>query len=406
MKKLLIVLALFAFVFAVSMPAIAQEKDTETRLKAIEECIECLWKFYGSARMTSFWTDVDKEVPGTAAAPKVSPLFDDTDLSWTLQTNSRIGAIAKVGDIGGRFEYGSAPNLRLLYGTWSFGAGEILVGQGYTPFFSIQSNQVWGDNDGDGDLVGQGAAYAGRKPMVQLSMSGFKLALITPNVGQTALIPIATAAAFEFDTTTGLAKAVAATAGYTAEDTDTTIPKIEASYTFNLGPVSLTPMAGYNTYSLVDTGTDREWDVDSYVYGLDFVAGFGPLTFKGVVWAGQNTNAYGIINTGVDALAFNAVTDSIVDVDTVAFNILATFKANDMLTFEAGYGWIKNELDQAGGYEDPTASYYVNCTINIAKGFFVVPEVGVIDYKDTETAGVNTDEGKATYFGAKWQINW
>ena len=60
---------------------------------------------------------------------------------------------------------------------------------------------------GDNSAVSYGAIYEGRRPMIQVSFGGFKFALVEPN----ATVPA-----------TGLAGA----------ETDTTLPKIEAAYTF------------------------------------------------------------------------------------------------------------------------------------------------------------------------------
>jgi hypothetical protein len=43
--------------------------------------------------------------------------------------------------------------------------------------------------------------------------------------------------------------------------------------------------------------------------------------------------------------------------------------------------------------------------IQVAKGFSITPEIGVLDDGDDEVAGVSTDEGKRTYFGAYWMIS-
>jgi len=56
------------------------------------------WAFYGSARMLTQWEEVDEARTDTG--------FDDSDLTWWLQSNSRIGARVKAGDIDARFEYG------------------------------------------------------------------------------------------------------------------------------------------------------------------------------------------------------------------------------------------------------------------------------------------------------------
>ncbi len=80
----------------------------------------------------------------------------------------------------------------------------------------------------------------------------------------------------------------------------------------------------------------------------------------------------------------------------------AGYKLSDMLTFEAGYGYLQHELDQKGARKDDNQAYYLQAAISLAKGVVIVPEIGVIDYM--KDAGGN-DEGKLTYFGAKWQID-
>ena len=77
MKKLLIIFA----VLCLAAPAMAAD-----------------WNFYGSARMATFYSIVDKD------------LNNDNDTvnrtQWDQQGNSRIGATVKVNDqIGGGFEY-------------------------------------------------------------------------------------------------------------------------------------------------------------------------------------------------------------------------------------------------------------------------------------------------------------
>jgi hypothetical protein len=72
-----------------------------------------------------------------------------------------------------------------------------------------------------------------------------------------------------------------------------------------------------------------------------------------------------------------------------------------MLRFEAGYAQSSFDVDKAPEKDD-TSSYYVQATVNLAKGVFIVPEIGVVDYgKDS----YDNDQGKLTYYGLKWQIN-
>ncbi|RLB95517.1 MAG: hypothetical protein DRH76_08005, partial [Deltaproteobacteria bacterium] len=150
MKKLLIVLA----VLLLAAPTMAAE-----------------WNFYGSARFATWSTDVDMDVAGEDS---------DRDTLWDQQGNSRIGATVKFNDeIGGAFEAGDSWNKRKLYGTYNFGAGQLLIGQTYTPSSAnFYSNSVY---NGDGDLLGIGQFYVGRVPMIQLTFGDLKLAFIKPN---------------------------------------------------------------------------------------------------------------------------------------------------------------------------------------------------------------------------------
>lgn len=358
MKKLFVLFAAVALVCAFTLPVAAAE-----------------WGFYGSARMATWSTSNN-----VSDAAKLAGQHDDTDTRWDLQGNSRIGARVKAGDVGGRFEYGSGPNLRLLYGTWNFGAGTLLVGQAYTPTFVPLSNQVYGD---DTDMLWYGGMMGScRQPMIQVSAQGFKLALVRPNVGVRYGVP--------------------------GTDTDSTIPKIEASYSFKAGPAAFTVFGGYNSYTAVDNvtvfGAETDYDIDSHLYGIAIKYAGGPFYVKGDIYFGQNLNAYGFVGPLTSWAPIKAP-GADTDVDDFGWMAVAGFKLNDMFTFEAGYGQTKTELDSVLTNEDDTAAYYVNASITLAKGVFLVPEVGKIDFKDRVTNGVSADQGDRTYFGAKWQIN-
>lgn len=321
------------------------------------------WSFYGSARMSTFYDDYDEEAG------------NDADTTWNLQGNARIGATAKAGAIGGGFEYGSGPNLRKLYGTWNFGAGELLVGQTYTPLGSMfYSNQVWGSDE---DLLSIGQCYNGRVPMLQLSMQGFKVALIRPSTS--------------------------AVAGLTG-DIDTTFPKLEMSYSIKQDMFFVDVYGGFQTYE-IEVG-DETYDVNAYVGGVGGGVNLGPAYIKLNGYYAVNHGNYGLYS-GVNSVAerfavYNAADDDITDAKSMGGLAVLGFKASDMLTFEAGCGYIEHELDIDDAEKNDAMSYYGNVTINIAPGFFIVPEVGMVDWMDN-SAGV--DEGSNFYAGAKWQIN-
>jgi len=376
MKKLLIAVFAAFMVAAFAIPAIAGT-----------------WNFYGSARMQTWSAKLSKE-----KAESMNYKYDDRDTTWDLQGNSRIGAKVKAGDISGGFEYGTGVNLRKLYGVWNFGSGSLLVGQTYTPVNLFYSNQVY---DTDANLLNVGGVYNGRRPMIQVSVQGFKLALVKPKV-EVGDIKAAAAEHYEIDNdptspTYGSLKKVAAVAGYS--DTDTTIPKIEASYSFKVGPAAIDLCGGYNTFKLVNA-TDHEESLTSYVLALGVRLAFGPGYVNADVFTGKNVGNYGLWIEGQHTAT--GTQSNIEDVKTIGALGVVGYKVNDMLTLEAGCGYTAADSDDSSLEKDKTQAYYVQAVISPAKGVYIIPEIGKYDYKD-DTSGA--DEGTKTYFGAKWQIN-
>jgi len=359
MKKTIAIFAAFALVFGFAATTMAAD-----------------WDFYGSARFATFYVMSDEESPTN---PGVSDDYSNTQ--WALQGNSRIGATVSNGDVGGGFEYGSGPNLRKLYGTWNFGAGELLIGQTYTPTVQFYSNQVFA---GDNDLLGAGQFYNGRHPMIQLKMGGFKAALVTP---VTDTLGVGTA-------------------------TEVTIPKIELAYKFSTDMFFVEPMAGYQTYDVLDATGDGE-SVDAYVFGAYAGVMFGPASVYLGGYYAQNSGAYGAFQGYGSGTLFEG--DPVWDGSEFQDNeemggiLVVNFKINDMLSAEGGFGYKSNEIDSSsvgGKWESEVMSYYVNLPITLADGVFVVPEIGYFDFGDlTDPNTGDIDQGSDTYFGAKWQIN-
>jgi len=320
------------------------------------------WNFYGSARMQTFSVDVDPDIEGVDS---------DTDTWWSQQGNSRIGATVKFNDeIGGGFEMSDSFGKRKLYGTYNFGAGQLLLGQTYAPHAWFLSNSVW---DGDGDLLGRGEFYTGRMEMIQLKFGGFKIAFIEPST---------------------------ATANATA-DIDTTLPKIEAGYDFKSDMFFVSAFGGYNTFTDENGGPNGDdVDYDSYVVGVGGGVTFGPVYIKAGVHMGQNLGNYGAYNPSGLGDEATFVGNELKDNDGLGYLGVVGFNASDMFIIEAGYGHEQAEVDGADD-KDQTDQFYANCTINITPGFFVVPEVGMV-LDDPAGDGA---EPETFYFGAKWQIN-
>jgi len=328
------------------------------------------WDFYGNARMETYSYTQD-----------LSADQDQRLTKWNLQSNSRIGANIKTDDngIGGRFEYGTGVNLRHLYGSWNFGAGELLLGQTDTPSVYWESNQVW---DADNDLDGLGMPNGGRKPMIQISISGFKVAFLIPNTSDPVYPELLIA-----EPTNEIR-------------TETTFPKIEISYNFRADMFYVNSFAGYNTF-IIDQSQGSDETVSSALIGASFGITPGAFFFKGGLYYALNPIEYGIgdYGRGVSTL-YNPVDSSVTDVDSWGGLGVVGFKFNDMFTAEAGYGYVQYEPDTGGADSVANQSYYLNTEITLAPGFFIVPEVGIIDLED-----VGNNDNDIVYVGAKWQIN-
>jgi hypothetical protein len=358
MRKLLIVLAAFAFVVGSTIPAIATD-----------------WSFYGKAAMFTYMLDQSKEVTGNV---------DDSDLVWTVMNSSnRFGFVAKADDIGGTLEFGinshyatdaNRAHIRLANGYWNFGAGTLVVGQDYAPASFFPSATIYNDCS----MVLHGAVYTQRVPQIKLKWAGLQVALVEPNKG-----------------------AVLAT------EQDTSIPKIEASYDLKAGPVGLHIFGGMNSYddvAIVGT-TETASSIDSTLFGVGFKFATGPFYVNGDVWLATNPGNYGVLqDNGVTTATLTGTTVN--DVDSMVYAAILGYKVSDMITIEAGYGVISNERDVAGvKTERETTTIYVQAPITLAKGVTITPEFGTIDYGDEKVTGLpDTKLGDKTYYGAKWAI--
>lgn len=419
MKKFLAVIASVTLL-AFAVPAMAQEATTEQRLAALEEAFQCSMKFYGSVRMTTFWLKDNSDFGLARATVRNTSV---TNLNHTLQGNARIGGRMQVGDLLGHFEYGHDGNgagndvrLRVLTGEWNFGAGKLLIGQTETPTSFFTSTQVV---NSDANMLGWGSRYIGRQPMVQLTMGDFKFAAVRPFNDGIHLRSLPGA---------GLP-------GFAANDTEYKVPQLQASYTFKNGPLTANLAGAYQTYDVVATnvvagvpGAERTESIDSYMLALGAIYNIGPAALFGDFSFGQNFAAMesratgnrswanavgaGIAPGSVGAAGANFARpvwdgSSIQDADTVQFLLGFRYKINDMVGFEAAYGQSKSSVEYRGlKAENTRKTYYLQLPITLAKGVFIVPEAGVLDYGEDEfTAAVDVPFGKQKYFGAKWQIN-
>lgn len=370
------------------------------------------WNFYGSARVNTAYTKFDADpFSSNAAIFGMAKGSDTSNYEQRLYGSARIGAKVKANDqLTGRFEFGALggnANLRILWGEWNFGAGTLTIGQDYTPLFFPYANQTYsfnGLNKGDHNMSTFGMLYGNRKPLIRLKFGNFQIAAVQPST-------LVSVYGWRFG---GAAPAAA------QPNTEVKLPSIQAKYKYDFNNGHVSVAAGYQTFDFL-SGTN-EYKVDSYVLGIGGRLDIGQLYLKGNVWGGQNVGnlADVLVNGGLYSTAGNAGTNDldgdgrgyarytdgsipgttvgVTERDALAALAVAGYAIRKGLYLEAGYGYVRTELESAGSVKDDVASYYLNSTIFLAPGVFITPEIGRIDFKQT-------NQPVATYYSIKWQIN-
>ncbi len=441
MRKVLILIAAAALL-CTSVPAMAAD-----------------WEFFGVANFRTQWRSANTEsrdnMQVVDSVTGVAAQKSDGDLEWDRMVTGALGATVQAGAIGGKFMWRvleasgnvdtTAGNMAEFYGTWDFGMGQLLVGKTLGPVNFFPSAQVSLDDFG---LVGLGGLLSYFKPMLQGSFpvgpGQLKVALLAVETQQL-YNPFNTPSSWQNSLggsvlqggTPGVAApvqgAAAASPGaplaYAFTDMDVSVPKIEASYQFDIGSHSFWIGGGYQTYDGVNfasaNGVQLENDVsiDSYVFGIGWLTNWGPFYFNGDVFIGQNGDQYQMtFQQGNDAAYYDPTTNTIYDNKQLGFSVVAGWKFNDMLKVEAGYGYLQNKLD-AGSFinsagvlmndpEDDMWMAYIQLPITLSPGMMIIPEITYADWRDNEISprpgtGLvdgSDDEGTTTYFGACWRI--
>jgi hypothetical protein len=388
MKKLMILIAAIALV-CFSVPAMAVD-----------------WNFYGNARMATFYWSEDLDDNGD----------EDTDLDWDLQGNSRVGANIKAENISARFEFGvseSNVSSRRIYGTWNFGAGKLKVGKDYSPTSQFISGQVY---DGDLGLLGVGTQYSSRNGQIAFSFGNFEVALVTPTSGLLSGMSITTTGSITIVTGIGGGSATIPASVSTADngDVDEIIPKIEAGWGMSFDTWNFNLMGGFQYYCIsnvkpLDGGGRDDIDVTSYTVGADAGWNFGPGYVKGAISYGQNIGnaGWGLpglagTTSGQGGFAQWDGDDDTNDTNTMMGALVAGLKMSDMFSFEGGFGYRKDVTDEGDERDTAPWAVYLQSTIALAPGVYVIPEVGYYDYSNNADGD---DAGSKFYIGGKWQVN-
>jgi len=354
---------------------------------------------YASMRMGTYWSTVD---------PNVDGMDSDSDLNMDLADISRFGARGQVGDIYGVVEvglrgskndagYGVSDSTayynrqvytRLLYGKWDFGAGNLLVGQDYTPITFPSAPQGPGIFNLQNGFISVGCMWDRRWPQVKVTLdNGLILAAVEAYAG------------------TNVAGYEAPPAGTMAGgDYDVTIPKLYIAYEFKREGIYLSPGFGYNTYDYDDTGMGGTFDdtVDSYVVYLKGKWDPGAVGFQFAGHYGQNINDFGILGRPAAAGGrVSAATGELEDATSWGGYIQVAFKV-DPTTISLGWGYVSDENDAVGPEADEKMGIFLNCKVPIAETFFVTPEITWWDGMDN---AMGVEEADSWHLGLTWQMD-
>jgi hypothetical protein len=382
MRKCLIFLIAAAFLAVSVMPATAQDDGAVS--------------INGGVMLQTTWNKVDSTM-----GPLLTPSRGNnstTDLIWgIIAPGTSIGFNFKKGDISGEVVLRPFTSVSRMYGAWNFGAGTLTIGNFNTPaqrpqaaLHHLGGKAKWAGNF---DLVSRNQGLMLTFPLGggTLKFAGLKQGTHTAFVN--------TAATYQ----------------------EGIIPKLEASYDVKFGGFNLWLGGGYQAYDETVVATNTDTKIKSWILGAYGSYGFGPVTLNGGIHTAQNPAEYGFtggaptasipLSTAATAV-YNTTSLNVIDSDWLGFHLSAGWKISDMLTLQAGYG--ANEFTRSANpslgeiveAEDTTAFYYINMPIFAAKGLTITPEIGVTDEKDVKspTTGLETPQGKATYYGVRWFI--
>ena len=377
MKRIAIGLLVFALAVCFAVPAMAEFKP------------------YASLRVITGWYDYTGNETGGQ---------DDEDLWWELGDFSRFGGKFTIGDLGGHVEFGlkgdgiggNSAYTRLLYGTWDFGGGNLIVGQDYNPYTFIAAQIAPRDAvgtgtgtkrviDGENYFIGYGCLWDSRQPQVRLEMDcGFYVSLIQPETASSV-------AGFTIPAGVGV-------------DEDTTLPKMCVGYEFKGEGFVLNPGFAYNTYELEIDALNWEEDIDSYLLYLTGKAGVGQAELQWSLHYGQNLGDFGIWSREDAAYAHIDVDGDVEDSDSYGGYVQVAFPL-DPATITLGVGYVQSENDVVGDDEDEQMSYFIQAKIPLADTFWVVPEFSYYDQMENGTDVGPDEEPEAWFLGLMWRMD-
>ena len=402
MRRLFIMVLAMACTGLITVPARAEEKTVEQRLTALEDVLGGM-KLYGSIRFATFYETSSSRL--TSDSDNVTKINTTRQISgpdqritqWDLYNGSRVGLIADRKDgFGGRVELAlknnDAVSLRLGYGTYTCpGGATFLIGQDFTPLSEWDySSQVF---NGDNALAGWGMIDTDGKRLTQVKVkwNGLQVALVNQK------------------TSTSTSFASTPSNSGISTSTEVVFPHVEAKYRYSAGMFFGDIFGGYGQYKVDSASVDIDRTVRSYAAGTGCGVKLDPAYVKGMVWTAVNGKQLGLHQANAAGAALDSAANgySVINDRDLGFAAVAGVKVSTV-TMEAGYGLVSSKKPTSAYCNDKARNYYLNANIPVAQNvlktasFSIVPEIGVYDYMKSSTGA---EEGRISYAGSKWQIN-
>ena len=328
--------------------------------------------FYGSARLGYWYQMMDKDMTGGESR---------INMQFSLNSTSKLGADFDFDKFMGKTEFGFGNNvyLRLLYGKLDLGNLSLLVGQDYTGFnlanSACQNTSILLGYENM--LIGYGAAYDGRQPMIKVIMNnGLYFSFTNPR--KIDAIGLGTGAI------------------------DAIIPKINLGFNFKNDNLELYPTLGFNMskYNKDFNGAGRDESVMAYVFATTFKIKLQNLIVKGQVNYGQNENNYGITTSTVANAGWDQAKEKIINATTLGGYLQLCYAlGNNKIKFGGGY--ITTSADYLND-ADTGMSVFLQGNFSLHKNVSLVPEVGLFNNMED---GYGNKEGSEIYFGTKLQMD-
>lgn len=303
-----------------------------------------------------------------------------------LYSNSRFGVKFNMDKVSGQFELGAKPSLslRVLYGQYDLGFGNLILGKTFTGFSDFAEQSVTCTYGFDDLMIGYGMAYDSTKNQIGLTLNnGFYLKMMEG------------AKIDPWGDPDGI---------------DNLIPKFNFGYKYKKDNLYLHPTFGITMSNYNIDFSDYDDSMTAYVFAFSGKMNFDKKYIKFQVNYGQNVRDYGLLG---DQIPFATVTTDttttieIVDITTYSGYINLGMPINEKMELKAGFGYVSSDSDLMA---DPNTamSAYLQCKHYLTKSVMIIPEVGMIDNMESgilNSDGSVDDEGSVIYFGAKFQYS-